>query len=395
MKKATHQDTKKHNTRLVLKTIYDEGQISRVDIAERTFLTRPTVSDIVAELVEAQLIEEVGVGPSVVGKPPILLSLADNSRCLLGLDLANSEFRGALVNLRGKILHHANLPVHDRDGDAALGLVYQLLDTLVAAAGCPILGIGIGTPGLVDATNGVVCNAVNLDWKNLPLKALLEERYGLPCHVSNDSQVAALAEITFGVGKGLENLAVIKLGRGVGAGIVISRRLYHGDGFGAGEIGHVVVNEEGDLCNCGRRGCLETVISSRAIRRQARLAAAANPGSELNRLAATPEDITIDVVLKAYEAGDAVTRTTIHDSALYLGRVLAVMAGALNIHHVVLAGSLARFGDGLIAPVQEEIGRRILPAVAAETSVEISALGTDIVMLGCAALVLSAELGIT
>jgi DNA-binding Lrp family transcriptional regulator len=128
MKKATHQDTKKHNTRLVLKTIYDRGQISRVDIAQETYLTRPTVSDIVTELEEARLIEEVGIGPSIGGKPPILLSVAEDARCLISLDLANSEFRGALVNLRGKIKKRTSLPVSDRDGDAALALVYQLVD---------------------------------------------------------------------------------------------------------------------------------------------------------------------------------------------------------------------------------------------------------------------------
>jgi predicted NBD/HSP70 family sugar kinase len=239
-----------------------------------------------------------------------------------------------------------------------------------------------------------VRNAVNLDWRDLPLKDLLETRYGLPCHVTNDSQVAALAEMTFGAGKDAANLAVVKLGRGVGAGIVINRALYYGDGFGAGEIGHVVVKDDGDLCNCGRHGCLETLISSRAILRQARLAAAENSGSVLNRLAARPEDITMDMVLHAYEAGDSAVQATITDSALYLGRAIAYLVGALNIYHVVLAGSLSRFGVGLVAPVQQEIGQRVLPNVAAETMVEVSELGADIVLLGCAALILSMELGI-
>jgi len=394
MKKATHQDTKKHNTRLVLKTIYDEGQISRVNIAEQTFLTRPTVSDIVSELADARLIEEVGIGPSVGGKPPILLSVAENARCLLGMDLANSEFRGALINLRGKILYQTSLPVLDRDGEAALGLVYQLAEALIAAAESPVLGIGIGTPGLVDAASGVVHNSVNLDWRDLPLKARLEERFGLPCHVTNDSQVAALAEMTFGAGRGFENLAVVKLGRGVGAGIVIGRQLYHGDGFGAGEIGHVVVKKDGDLCNCGRRGCLETVISTRAILKHARLAAESDPASALNRLDGTPDEVALATIAGALAAGDIAAQATLYDPARYLGRVLATMVAALNIHHVVLAGSLAQLGDGLIGPVRAEIGQRVLPAVAADTSVEVSELGDDIVLLGSAALVLSAELGI-
>lgn len=394
MRKATHQDTKKHNARLVLKTIYDAGQISRIEIAQRTHLTRPTVSDIVAELVETGLIEEVGTGPSIGGKPPILLSVAEDARCLLSIDLANSEFRGALVNLRGQIKHRISLPIHDRDGEAALGLVYQLIDSLMAATECPVLGIGIGTPGLMDARNGVVRNAVNLDWKELPLKALIEERYRVPCHITNDSQVAALAEMTFGTGKEATNLAVIKLGRGVGAGIVINRELYYGDGFGAGEIGHIVVREDGEPCNCGRRGCLETLVSSRALVRQARQIARHNLDSPLNRLADSPEAITTDTILQACKAGDEAVMALIEEAARQLGKALAYTVGVLNIERVVIAGSLARFGAAITGPAQEELNRRILPALAAETVVEASSLGTDIVLLGCAALILSLELGI-
>jgi len=394
VKKATHQDTKKHNTRLVLKTVYDEGQTSRVDIAEMTHLTRPTVSDIVAELVTAGLISEDGVGPSVGGKPPILLSLAENGRCILSLDLANSEFRGAVINLRGKIKHRANVPFHDRDGEAALTLVYQLIETLLEAADEPVLGIGIGTPGLMDADNGIVRTSVNLDWKDLPLKDLLEERYKLPCYVSNDSQVAALAEMAFGAGKSARNLMVVKLGRGVGAGIVINRQLYYGDGFGAGEIGHIVVDEQGDLCNCGRHGCLETIISSRAVIKQARAIAAAQPNSALNKLAKPGDTITADMLAKACEAGDDAIRSMLTSAAMVLGSVLATMAGTLNIEHIVLAGSMATLGNILTEPVQMQVANRILPALAGETRVEVSTLGPDIVLLGSAALILSQELGI-
>ncbi len=395
MKKATHQDTKRHNVRLVLKTIYDAGEISRIDIAQQTQLTRPTVSDLVAELAESGLIEEVGIGPSIGGKPPILLSVLEDARCLLSVDLADSEFRGALINLRGKVRHGISLPVRDRDGEAALALVYQLIESLIAAANCPILGIGIGTPGLMDARNGVVRNAVNLDWKDLPLKGLVEERYHLPCYISNDSQVAALAEMTFGAGKGWSSLMVVKLGRGVGAGIVMEGKLYYGDGFGAGEIGHIVVKDNGDLCNCGRHGCLETLISSRAINKQARAIAQRHPQSVLNRLAASADEITTPLVLKAYEAGDKDVAAMIHDSAVYLGKALAYTIGVLNIRHVMIAGSLAPFGEAITEPVEQELHQRILPALAEETTVGVSSLGDDIVLLGSAALILSIELGIT
>jgi N-acetylglucosamine repressor len=395
MKKATQQQTKTHNTRLILKTIYDQDEISRADIARLTHLTRTTVSDAVAELIEDGLVTEVGFGPSVGGKPPTLLSLVDDSRHLIGIDLADSEFRGGVINLRGKIRHRLSLPINDRDGDAALALVYALTDELVAAAaGSSLLGIGIGTPGLMDVQRGVVRNAVNLDWQNLPLGDLLEERYHLPVYIANDSQVAALAEYTFGERRSVSNLIVVKVGRGTGAGIVLNGQLHYGDGFGAGEIGHVVVVEGGERCRCGRFGCLETVTSTRTIVRRAQAIAKSNPHSILHQFAPRPEEINTSIVLQAFEAGEEALRPAIAEVARYLGMAVANLVGALNIQRIVIAGSVARFGQALLDPVIKEMEQRSLAALAGETRVEISSLGPDIVILGAAALLLTQELGL-
>jgi N-acetylglucosamine repressor len=395
MKKATQQQTKTHNSRLILKTIYDQGEVSRADIARLTGLTRTTVSDAVAELIEDGLVTEVGLGPSVGGKPPTLLSLVDDSRHLIGIDLADSEFRGGVINLRGKIRHRLSLPINDRDGDAALALVYALTDELVAAAAdSSLLGIGIGTPGLMDAQRGVVRNAVNLDWQNLPLGDLLEERYHMPVYIANDSQVAALAEYTFGERRSVSNLIVVKVGRGTGAGIVLNGQLHYGDGFGAGEIGHVVVVEGGERCRCGRLGCLETVASSRAIIRRAQAIARSNPHSILHQFVSKPEEINTSIVLQAFEAGEEALRPVIAEVARYLGMAVANLVGALNVQHIVIAGSVARFGQALLEPIIEEMEQRSLAALADETRVEISSLGPDIVLLGAAALLLTQELGL-
>ena len=204
MKKSTQESTKLHNSQLVLRTIYRQGEISRVDIARQTGLTRTTVSDVVGRFIHEGLVVETGVSPSRGGKRAILLRVDDDARHLVGIDLANSAFRGAVVNLRGKIVQRLSLPVQDRDGEAALGLVFTLIDQLLKLTDRPILGIGIGTPGLMDPVNRVVRYAVNLDWYDLPLGALLEERYRMPIYIANDSQAAALAEFTFGRQAGSE-----------------------------------------------------------------------------------------------------------------------------------------------------------------------------------------------
>lgn len=393
-KKVTRKQTKTHNKHLVLKTIYDEGAISRASVARATHLTRPTVSSTVAELIEAGLIAEVGQGPSQGGKPPILLSVVDDSRHLIGIDLANSEFRGAVLDLRGTILHRFSLPVADHNGDAALNLVYQLIDQLVAASTRPILGIGMGTPGLMDARQGIVRQAVNLDWQDLPLRDLLSKRYDVPVYIANDSHVAALGEYTFGAGREMANLIVLKVGRGVSAGIVLNSQLHYGDGSGAGEIGHVVVVENGERCLCGQQGCLETVTSSRAIIEQAKTLARKNPHSALHHFVTSPEAITTNTVLQAVEAGDADLQRVIVEVGRYLGIAVANLVGILNIQHILIAGSVARFGEDLLEPLRQEMGRRAMTILVNETHVGLSSLGQDIVLQGAAALLLSHELGL-
>lgn len=394
MEKATRQQTKAHNARLILKTIYDEGEISRATVARLTGLTRTTVSEAVAELMEEGLVAEVGLGPSAGGKPPILLSVVDDSRHLIGIDLANSEFRGAVINLRGEIKHRLRIPIHDQDGDAALDLVYRLIDELISPDDTLLLGIGIGTPGLMDARQGVVRKAVNLDWQDLPLGDLLEQRYRLPVYIANDSQVAALAEYTFGANKSSSPLIVIKVGRGTSAGIVLNGQLYYGDGFGAGEIGHVTVVEEGELCLCGHSGCLETIVSSRAIVRRAQAIARQDPQSVLHKFVDTPEEITVDSVLQAFEVGDQAIQSVIDEVGFYLGIAVANLVGALNIQRIVIAGSVARFGPRLIEQVRRQASQRSLAALVDETKIEATHLGLDIVVLGAAALVLNRELGL-
>ena len=394
MKKATRQHTKTHNSQLVLKTIFQQGPISRADIARETQLTRTTVSDIVTKFINDGLVEEVGHGPSVGGKPPILLSVVDTSRYLIGVDLADSEFRGSVVDLRGRIVHSLKMPVNDSNGEAALELAYKLIDELVAAATSPLLGIGIGTPGLMDARQGVVRSAVNLDWVDLPLRNLLEARYNLPVYIANDSQAAALGEYIFGRNQEVPNLILIKVGRGVSAGIVLNGQLHYGDGSGAGEIGHVRVMEDGEQCLCGNIGCLETVASSRAIIKRAREIAQDNPDSLLHNFAATPEDINTNAVLQAFKAGDEAVGQIIEETGRYLSIAVANLIGVLNIHHIFIGGSIARFGEPLLDPIRQEIRHRSLTALASETQVESTNLDSNIVILGASALLLTNELGL-
>lgn len=394
MRKATPQQTKEHNKRLVLKLIYDQGEISRADIARKTRLTRTTVSSIVTELIENKLVVEAGQAPSAGGKPPTWLKIDEDALHCICADLGSQGFSGAIVNLRGEIKRRLHLPIENSDGEAALDLVYQLVDDLLKLAERPLLGIGIGTPGLMDAQQGIVRNAVNLDWQDLPLGNLLAARYDLPVYIANDCQAAALGEYIFGGNGTGSSLIVIKLGRGIGAGIVLNGELFYGDGCGAGEIGHVSVLKDGELCTCGNRGCLETVASNRAIIKRAQRIYKDDPDSILHRYATTTAKLNTRSILKAYLDGDQSVREILQDASDYLGNAVANLVSALNIHRIEIAGDDLYLEPEFIEIIRQQVRQGSLKALAQETHLEAARLGGDIVILGAAALVLQNELGI-
>jgi len=393
--KATQQQTKAHNNSLVLSTIYEAGEISRATVARRTALSRTSVGEAVGELLERGLVEEIGLARPRLGKPPILLRVKADARHLIGVDLSGPEFRGAVINLRGEIRHALSLARDGRSGSAAVELVYSLLDQLITAAGAPLLGLGIGTPGLIDLQRGSPVHwAVNLDWLDVPLRELLEVRYGLPVYVLNDSQAAAMGEYFFGAHDGTGNLVVIKSEEGLGAGVVLEGRLLHGDHFGAGEIGHLAFSDDGQPCRCGNTGCLETVASASAILRAVRAAARADEHSALHSSAVRDEPLDMEAVLAAYEAGDRCVRQVIRTAGRGLGLAIAMLVGTLNVQNIVIAGGVTRLGEPLLEAARQEGRARALAALAQATSVEFSAIGSDITALGAAAVLLHQELGI-
>jgi predicted NBD/HSP70 family sugar kinase len=370
MKKATHQQTKQHNRDLVLRTIFANDPISRAEIARITHLTRTTVSDVVSGLLAEGLVDEVGRGESIGGKSPILLSVLADSRFLIGLNLAQDKFIGAVVNLRGEIKETFEVDVHDDNGEQALQLVYQILDQLVRKKFKPLVGIGVGAPGLINTREGIVLNAVNLEWENLPLGNLLQKKYKLPVLVLNDSQATAIGEYVYGNNHTPdENLIVVNVKHGIGAGILVNGQLFQGDGGGAGEIGHVVVQEDGDLCRCGKRGCLETISSARAVMQQLKLN-------------------SLDAVRSAFEAGDTKAKESIERAAHYLGISLANLIGTLNIQKIVLTGDMTRFGAPWLESVNRSMQNAALTRMSEGTQLELGILDYRACILGASAFLL-------
>lgn len=394
--KATHQQTRAHNQGLVLRTLFDHGPVSRAEVARRTGLTRTTVSDVVGDFLTEGLAEEVGRGPSSGGKAPILVRVVEDARRVVGVDLGEQAFSGAVVNLRGEIRRTETVPVSGSNGEEALAALYRLVDELVAAspAGAgDLLGIGVGTPGLVDVARGTIRWAVNLDWQDLPLAELLRRRYDVPAYVANDSRAAALGEYLFAGDGRSSNLIAIKVGHGIGAGVVLNGELFHGDGYGAGEIGHTAAVDDGAACRCGRFGCLETVASSRAILAAAEAAGRDAPESPLGRRLSRGR-LDMDAIRGALDDGDEGALTIVRLAGRFLGQAVAGLIGALNVHRIVLLGSVATLGQPWLAAVRDEATRRSLALLANGTTIELGRTEEDVVILGSCALLMTRELGL-
>jgi predicted NBD/HSP70 family sugar kinase len=387
--KATHQGTRRVNERLVLRTIYEQGPISRAEVARVTGLTRTTVSDVVEGLLGEDLVVQVGTGRSTGGKAPILLEVPADARHIVGVDVDRDRLSGALVNLRGEVRTRASRELVGRDGAVALAELESLVADLVQAARQPLVGVGIGTPGLVDAGTGTVLWAVGLDWRDVPVGERIGHLTGLPVVVVNDSQAAAMAEWAFGQHDALSAMIVVKVGEGIGAGVVIGGRLYPGDDSGAGEIGHTRVHDASGRCRCGGRGCLETVASLRAVLERARNLAAGRPGSRLAR-----QPVTRETLLAAFRAGDPLARQVVLEAAAPLGRVLGAVIGTLGVRDVVLVGPMTDFGEEWLARVVAETRRSALGLLVERSYIHIGTSGPDVVELGAAAMLMTSELGL-
>jgi predicted NBD/HSP70 family sugar kinase len=380
MEKATRQQIREHNLRLVLRTIYQQGTVSRAEIARLTCLTRATVSEIVAEWMRRGLVSESGTGASSGGKPPIFVRLERGARQIVSLDLSGTSIRGALMDLCGGVVYEKALPFAMGNAASSFDATISLAAELVEKASAPVLGMGVGCPGLVDSRTGRVNDAIRLGFVDQPLGVQLAKRFNLPVYVINDGHAAALAEYTYGRWRGAESLAVIKIGAGIGAGFIYEGRIHFGDGYSAGEIGHLVVNRGGRLCGCGNRGCLETVASISAVLNE--FYGETGGAGELDRFRG------------ALQAGDLRALSAVQKAGEAMGKVAASMAGIVDIHRLVFCGDAEILGARFLETTAAEAQQLALPGSLKKTELVFSTLGADIVLLGVSALVLSHELGL-
>ena len=374
---------RERNRERVTAALREAGAASRSELARRTGLSRTTVASIVAELEAAGVLLETedGAGSSPRGgRPGRQLSFSRSAGVAIGVDFGKRHLRVAAADLSHTILAEAERPVRAEDPaeaglDAAVGLVVEVMAEASVTAE-QVVGIGLGLPGPIDRRSGRVGSSSILPgWVGVRAADELGARLSLPVEVDNDANLGALAELHWGAAAGRSNVVYLKISTGIGAGLVLDGRLFHGSGGMAGEIGHAIVDEQGPVCRCGKRGCLETLAGASA------LAELLEP--RLGRSISTAE------LLSLAGSGDSGARRVIADAGRHIGRVVATLCDLFNPELIVVGGELGRAGEVLLDPIREQVHRNAIPATVRDVEIVAGVLGPRAELLGALALVLA------
>ena len=369
------------NLERVVRAVRLAGSLTQAEIARSTGLSAATVSNIVRELRDNGTVQVTPTSSG--GRRARSVALSGDAGIVVGVDFGHSHLRVAVGNLAHQVLAEQSEPI-DVDASASQGFdrAEQLVARLVESTGIgpeKVLGVGLGVPGPIDVETGALgSTAILPGWSGINPRQEMSDRLGVPVQVDNDANLGALGELVWGGGRGVKDLAYIKVASGVGAGLVIDGRIYRGPGGTAGEIGHITLDESGPVCRCGNRGCLETFTAARYVLELLR-------GSH-------GEGLTIPRMVQLGREGDPGCRRVIGDVGRHIGMGVASLCNLLNPSRIVLGGDLAEAGELVLGPIRESVSRYAIPSAAQRLSVVPGALGARAEVLGALALVLS-EMG--
>ncbi len=310
----------------------------------------------------------------------------------IGVDIGGGSIKLGLVSTTGKVLAREIFLTNSVSGrEELLHVLSQHIINFIKSAHkkhLKVMGVGIGAPGPIDVERGFVYFFPNIPgWKNTPLRDRLEKWLKLPIYVDNDANVMALAEFRFGAGRGAKNLIALTLGTGIGGGLVIDGKLFHGPHYSAAEIGHVVINEDGPACSCGSRGCIETYVGSGYFVREIKKRLDSGQKSILKQwLKNDRREITPLLVAQAAKKGDRFSNQMWKQTGEHLGTALTGLVNILNPEKIILGGGIAQNGRLLFDPLVATLKKKAFPIAASSVKVVPAALGVDAGLIGAAAL---------
>jgi N-acetylglucosamine repressor len=371
------------NRSTILAMIKLHGTIARAEIARKSGLSPATVTGITSELIEEGLIFEKSAGDSSGGRPPILLALNPKGGYVIGIKLGEASATAALTDLEAYITTKKTENLSSSSPEAVVNELAGMVEALLEESGVEkkrLLGVGVGTAGIVDPGSGVLRLSPIHGWQNVPLAELMRSRLGVPVYVDNDVNTLTITEKWFGAGQNVDNFLTVTVGRGVGMGMVINGQFYRGAHGGAGELGHTVIEAQGAQCECGKRGCLEAYVGDPALLR------AAQEAWQRGELSGPVE--TIEALAELAEQGEAAARAIYARAGEMLGRGIANLINVLNPQKILISGEGARAGKWLFDPMCAAVSENVMPGLAEDTEIQIDAWGDDAWARGAAGLVL-------
>lgn len=372
----------------IMKCVWDSAPISRAALADKTGLNKTTVSSLVGELLVGSLLHEVGLVSAGTGRPGMLLQLNPAAGCIVAGEIGVDFISVICTNFTPEVIWRHQEKTSPEMGQGAilnraLALFNAAAEAGKAAYGC-LLGVAVGLPGLVDRTSGELLFAPNLRWRDVPVRQVISEQFETRIFVDNEANLAAWGEHYFGAGRGHPDMIYISAGVGLGGGIIRNGQLFTGETGFAGEFGHMTVDPDGDLCNCGNHGCWETQVSQAAvfnyIRRRVRQEK--QQSSLLDAVDGDLSQLTVPMVVRAARNGDAVACEALERAGHALGVGIASLVNALNPEMVIFGGILSQAADFLLPVVHEELKRRALRWNLGAAQVSVAQYGIDACVMG-------------
>ncbi len=394
------RNLREYNHLLVLYSVRLQGPLARVSIAQQTGLSKTTVSTIIEQLLQNGLVSEGDFidAAATGGRRPILVHFNNDTALIMGIEITYSTLTLITTNLGGEVrsvyTEPFDLTSTPANSLAMLGAAVRIFMAKSNLTWEHILGIGVGIAAPLDSrTHTLMYPPGTYSWDGIDIVASLVKQFQVPVYVDNNANLAALSEARYGVAKDYHDFAYISIGQGIGCGLIHEQAIYHGMMGGAGEIGHFAIVDAGPQCICGKRGCLETLANNEAI------VADVSQGISLARVAprarvapqlADRDDLDINDVLHAAEAGDLGARLALQSAGRAIGMAVGAIITLLNPEVVILDGATVRMGRYLLDAVQETAARQAMPANWAATHIITGQLGDLAVPLGAATLVIDA-----
>jgi N-acetylglucosamine repressor len=381
------------NTTMVLNTIWEHSSLSRSDIVSKTNLTAATVSRIVKKLIDYGFVQEVGHGLSSGGRKPILVKLNPRAKMVIGIDIEIDGINGVLVDLKGNILERKTLKNIEVEQDKILKKVKDIINNLMSARHFKykekIIGIGIGMHGLVDYYKGISIYPPAFKWSNVPVAEIIGKEFKLPVILDNNDRALAQGEKWFGVAKKMQNFICLKVGAGIGSGIFTNGILYRGISMSAGEVGHIVVDEDGPLCVCGNYGCLDSLATIPAlIKRTVKLIRQGAESKIYSMVDGRLDTISEDIIFEAAKRGDAIALQVLRDTGRYLGIAIANIINVLNPEAVIIEGKIIEAEEFVFQSLRETVKNKALSYTFRKVRIISGVLGEDGVAIGASTLIL-------